>query len=319
MKKNDVFGIGNILVDILVKTDDKFINELGLKKGQFHEIDEIRLREIASKVDKSKIKVVPGGSVVNTLVGIANLGGNVAFYGKIGNDKHGLFLEGDLKKNKIKNNLKRSSKMTGKALTFITPDNERTFAVHLGAAIDLKKKEILEEEIKNSKYLHLTGYEIEASKDSCLHAIDIARKNKIKISIDLADPGVIERNPYLRDVIKNANILFLNEQEAKALTHLEPEKAIEHISSDIDIVAIKLGAKGSIIRHNNRIIKIDGVKAKAVDTTGAGDMYSACILYGISNGWSIEKSANLASFAAAKVVEQIGARVDYSLREKIRI
>jgi len=135
----------------------------------------------------------------------------------------------------------------------------------------------------------------------------------------LADPGVIKRNPELKEIVKNANILFLNEEEAKALTNLEPEKAIEQISNDIDTVAIKLGAQGSIIRHNNNIIKINGIKAKAVDSTGAGDMYAACILYGLSKGWNIEKSANLASFAAAKVVEQIGARLNYNLRDKVNM
>jgi len=315
--KNDVFGIGNILVDILIKTDDKFIEELGLKKGHSNDIDEFKLREIAAKIDNSKVKMSPGGSVVNTLAGIANLGGVVGFYGKIGNDKHGLFLEEDLKKSNILSNIRRSEKMTGKALTFITPDNERTFAVHLGAAIDLNKEEILEDDIKKSKFVHLTGYEIESSRDFCLHVMDIAKKNKVKISIDLADPGVIKRNPELKSIIKNADIIFLNEEEAKALTNLPAEKAIENISNDIGTVAIKLGEKGSLIRHNNKVIRINGIKAKAVDTTGAGDMYAACILYGISKGWGIEKSANLASFAAAKVVEQIGARLNYSLREKV--
>lgn len=318
MKENDVFGIGNPLIDMLIKVDDKVLDKLKLKKGTLHLINkEQELKDILEKIKELKIKVSPGDSTANTLAGIALLGGKTIFVGKTGDDKHGIYYEKTLTKSNVESSLKKNKGLTGKCITFITSDSERTFVVYLGACLNLKKEDLIEKEITDSKFLHLTGYQLEDPnlREMSIHAMKIAKENKTKISIDLADPELIQRNlKDLKQITKKyADIIYLNEKEAKSFTGKEPETAVNKLNDYADIAIVKLGKEGSLINDNGRIIMIAGIKANAVDTTGAGDMYSACILYGLCNNWDLEKAGNLASKLAAKVVEQIGAR----LSEKI--
>ena len=154
-------------------------------------------------------------------------------------------------------------------------------------------------------------------KKASLYAMDIAKKNNIEISADLSDPSLIGRNleEFKKIVEKYIDILFLNENESKAFTNInDEEKALEHLSKIVKLPIIKLGEKGSIISVKNKTLRFRSFKPKkVVDTTGAGDMYAAGILYGITNGLSLEKAGKIASYAATKVIEQTGARLNYKL------
>ena len=318
----DVFGIGSALMDVLIEVDHDYLLELNLKKGQFHLINEEHSKKLLEKIKKHKVKTSPGGSSANTLYGVAMLGGSTVFCGKVGKDKHGNIYEEKMVNGRVKPNLGRSEKITGHAITFITPDSERTFAVHLGAALHLEKADIFFEDLKQSKILHIEGYQLEDKnlRDVSLHAMEFAKKHNVKISIDLGDPGIAQRNKTdIKDMIKKyADIVFANKEEAKALTGLEPLEALNEIAKLTDIAIVKVGKKGSYIKSRNIIYEIPGYKAKTVDTTGAGDMFAAGILYGVAKGHDIKIAGHIGSYFAAKVVEQIGARLENIEKKEVQ-
>ena len=251
--KYDIFGIGSALMDFLIEIGHNELLELNLKKGNFHLIDEEHSKKLLKKLENYKVKTSPGGSSANTLYGVALLGGNVVFCGKIGKDKHGDIYEEKMLDGGVKPKLARSDKMTGHAITFITPDSERTFAVHLGASLHLEKSDVFFDDLRQSRMLHIEGYQLEEKnlRDVSLHAMEFAKKNGIKISMDLGDPGIVSRNKEdIRKMIKNyADIVFANEDEAKALTGLAPLEALNELSKLAGIAIVKLGEKGSCIKQ----------------------------------------------------------------------
>ena len=316
-KTNDVIGLGNALMDFLIEVEDQKLLELNLKKGEMHLVEEDKAKEMLSKIEKQQLKLemVPGGSAANTLKGIAFLGGKSILCGKVGRDKEGMMYVEQMEKCGVVSRIKNHpSKITGHALTFITPDAQRTFSVHLGAALHLAKEEILEEDISDSKILHLEGYQLEGeTKETVLEAMELARKHETLISLDLADPGVIRRNKKLvQKIVQNyVDILFVNEKEAKEFTDKEAEEAVIELSKYVKIAVVKIGAEGSIIGEENGIHYISPFPAKAIDTTGAGDTYAAGFLYGYCCGWPLEKAGRLGSLLASKVVEQKGVKLNH--------
>ena len=318
-KKYDIVGLGNVIVDILVKVDDEFLEGLKLKKGTFHGHNEKQIQDIHSKIKGMQYIVMPGCSVSNTLSTIALLGGKTAFFGKIGDDELAEIYEKAMIKDGIKLNITKTKGLTGKAMTFITPDSERTFAVNLGVASDFRKEEILEDEIKNSKILHLEGYTLYNPKlrEATIHAMQIAKKHRVKISIDLSDQNMIKNNIQLtKEVIKDyVDFLFVNEYEAQALTGKPAEEAINEFKTEIAVV--KLGEKGSLIKKGSEIYRIEPVKANAVDTTGAGDSYAGGFLFGLAKGYDIERCGKIGSFISKLVVQQVGSRLNKALRKEI--
>ncbi|MFH0974465.1 MAG: adenosine kinase [Spirochaetota bacterium] len=315
MSKNnyDVAGIGSPLIDFTVNVDDALLGELGLKKGQMHLIDENKSKDIFLKLKNYKIDRTPGGSSANTLAGLALLGGKGVLFGTVGNDANAEFYIEETEKAGVKTMLSRNSSMTGHAITFITIDSERTFATHLGAALNFRKIDVAEHEIKASGILHIEGYllELPEVREAVKYAMSIAKKNDVKISIDLADPGLIARIPdVIDDTVKNyADIVFVNEAEAKVYTRKEKEAALDAIYSSCDVAIVKLGEHGSLIKKDSTTYRIPAYKADVVNTNGAGDMYAAGILYGLSKNLPIEKAGKIASYAASLVVSQVSTRL----------
>ncbi len=321
LMKYVAYGIGSPLIDIVIKIEEEILAKLKLKKGRMHLLTSKQIKEILDAVENSTVKISPGDSTANTIVGIANLGGKAAYLGKLGKDEHASFFNEDLKKNKVDSKTTQSGNFTGKVIALISPDSERTMAVHLGAALDLKPEDINEEDIKNSEFLHITGYQLEDKnlKETLIKAMNIAKTNNIKISVDLADAELIKRNlEFLKSVVKDyADVVFANEEEAKAFTGKEGKEALHILSETAEIAIIKLGEKGSLIKAEGKIHEIPAYKTEAVDTTGAGDMYAAGFLFGLSKKYGHEKCGKIGSFAASRVVSQHGARLDYSLKEHI--
>ncbi len=309
MKTNDVIGLGNTLMDFLIEVDQDLLLKLNLKKGEMHLVEEHQAKELLNKLQNLIIEEIPGGSAANTLKGIGFLGGKAILCGNVGNDEHGLSYIEAIKKYGVSPRINTHHLTTGHSLTLITPDAERTFSVHLGAALTLTKEDIHEEDIKNSKILHLEGYQFEGpTKQTLMYAIELARKHNTLISVDLADPALIRRNKefFKRLVRDYVDIIFLNEKEALEFTGLEEEEALKEVCKDVKIAVVKIGEKGSLIYSDGKVSKVAGVQAKAVDTTGAGDTFAAGFLYGYCNGWDTKKAGDLGSLFAAKIVEERG-------------
>jgi sugar/nucleoside kinase (ribokinase family) len=313
-----IIGIGNALVDVLIRLDnDYFLEEYNLPKGSMQLVgyEFVNLMKVASRVVNPQL--ASGGSAANTIHGLAHLGIQTSYIGKIGNDEFGDIFSNDLKRNNINPVLLKGKQETGRAITFITPDSERTFATYLGASVELDAADLLPEYFEGYDLLHLEGYLIINHK-LVEKSVELAKKKGLKISIDLASFNVVESNKdFLLKLIKDSvDIVFANEEEAKSLTGLEPEWALRAIARLCDITVVKFGARGSAVKRGNELFRASAVKTNAVDTTGAGDLYASGFLYGLTQGWQLDKCANLGSIVAGKVVETIGAKIsDESWKE----
>ncbi|MGV8151775.1 MAG: adenosine kinase [Candidatus Nanoarchaeia archaeon] len=323
-KKYDVIGLGSALLDIIFEVDDSLLKKIGLKKSQMKLISKKESKEIHELLKENKMQIFPGGSAANTVAGVCILGGKAAFIGKIGNDEHGSIYEKKSIESGINTVLsKHPSEITGHAITLITPDFERTFATHLGAAMHFKIKDVKEQEIKDSKILHIEGYQLDDLdlRSLVIYAMKIANQNNVLVSLDVSDAGLISKHlTSFKEIIKKyVDIVFLNQEEALAFTGKEPDKAIQEIYKNYNckLVVVKLGKQGSLIMHNNRLYEIPAYNANVINTNGAGDMYAAGILFGLANNLDIIKSGKIASFAASKVIEIPGARLDSSLVNEI--
>ncbi|HEY4698915.1 MAG TPA: adenosine kinase [Nitrososphaerales archaeon] len=318
MKEYAVFGIGNALVDFLLQADDDMLKELNLEKGRMHLIDEKQSKAILEKIKGKNVKTVSGGSSANTLAIMSILGSKVVFCGKVGHDEYGSIYETEMVKSNVKSSISKINHLTGHAITFITPDYDRTFTTCLGAALYLNKGDIIEHEVMKSTIVHIEGYQLEGQlRETIMFVMDIAKQHGAKISIDLSDSALIRRNlDYIRMISKTyADILFANENEAEAFTGLNGDEALEELSKFAEICILKLGEKGSMIKQKNNVIVIESFKTIVVDSTGAGDAYAAGFLHGICSGMTLEKSGQLASFVASKVISQVGSRLTSSVLE----
>ncbi|HII72388.1 TPA: adenosine kinase [Candidatus Woesearchaeota archaeon] len=308
----DVYGIGNPIMDVLVELSHEDLKLHPLKKGTFNLVTSGQLKAIQDFIKQSTL--VPGGSVANTMALFSQLGGKAAFCGKVGRDRYAQLYNDEMMKVGVTTHLRDSDVMTGTALTFITPDKDRTFAVHLGAALHLKKEDIDIEAVKRSRYVHVAGYVLEDPnlREAALHALAAAKERGTKISIDCADPALIERcrEDMLKIVTEYADIVFANEDEATALMGVEdPHVACNQLAKICEIAVVKLGKKGSLIRKGNEVACIDPFLVNAVDTTGAGDSYAAAFLFALSKGHDIETAGRLGSYIASRVVQTLGARL----------
>ncbi len=323
IKKCDVLGIGSPLLDIIMNVDEAFLNKMNLKKGSMNFISNDDSLDISEETKEIGKKFMLGGSSANTISGVNVLGTRAGFIGVLGRDDHGKMYQGQTEKEGIISHLQYHDKyLTGHAFTFITPDGERTFATHLGAAIAVEKKHIKELEIRDAKIFHIEAYQLEDPLlcRALFHAIAIAKDAGTKISLDLSDAALIKRNKALfNDVIKeHIDIVFANEDEAKEFTGKNEEGALRLISEICDIAVVKLGENGSLIKSGDEVFRINPYAVRVENTNGAGDMYAAGILHGLVCGMDLKCAGEIASHAASLVVASPGARVHQKHLDSIR-
>ena len=317
MANLDVFGIGNALVDIQAQVDDAMLTQLELDKGIMTLVDESVQRNVITGLDGRPLHRCAGGSAANTIVGIAQLGGSAAFVGKVGSDDTGKFFVEDMRDLGIQMDIDPADQVTGTCAVLITDDAQRTMLTNLAASVTLSEKDIDENEawIKDAKYVYIEGYLLtgESTKAAAYRAIDLAKQHGTKIAFTASDPFLVN---MIRDEIWSliegpVDLFFCNEEEAKSLTGEEDSVvAASKIHEHAENVALTLGEKGSLIMHGGETLPIEGVQVKAIDTTGAGDMYAGGLLYGITNGMSWRQAGHLASHASARIVSQLGARME---------
>ncbi|MCP4872787.1 MAG: adenosine kinase [Proteobacteria bacterium] len=309
----DVFGLGNALVDALVVLDERpLLNKHQLKRGTMHLVSDERWRGVYEEVPHDGVVLHPGGSCANAVSTVALLGGTATFCGLVGTDEladrytAGLqeVLGGHLM-------VQRPGIHTGKCLSLVSNiDAERTMLTDLGAAMELTPAEVPTEAVERSSWLHITGYlftggEMAAAAEK---ALDRALHAGTKVSFDLGDAFVIDhfRESVDRVIEKYADVVFMNEDEARKLGGGDAMQCFHDLAERVDTVVLKLGKRGSIIKRGTDVVPIEAILVDAIDTTGAGDSYAGGFLYGLSQAWPIEACGHLASAVAALTVSQLG-------------
>lgn len=315
-----ILGIGNALVDVMTLVESDFIlREFNLPRGSMQLVDKEKSEKIKAATQIFPRTWASGGSAANTIHGLAMLGADTGFIGSIGRDETGDFFENEMKKAGVNTLLTRRNSSTGTALALITSDSERTFATHLGAAVELTSDDLKPMLFEGYDILYLEGYLI-SDFQFVETACRFAKENDMLVALDLASYNIVESylDSYRIIVEKYVDILFANEQESFEFTGLEPEKALPVLSLLSDIVILKTGAEGSWVRSKDEEIRISAFPVKCVDTTGAGDLYAAGFLYGFANGLDLEKCGVLGSLMAGKVIEIVGARMENEIFLEIR-
>ncbi len=319
MKK--VLGLGNVLVDVMTTLEnDNLLSEFALPKGSMQHVDLEKSNQILASTSNLQKEQAAGGSAANTINGLANLGVQTAFIGKTGKDELGEFFSKDLVKNKIKPLLHQSETTgTGRVVALVSKDSERTFATYLGASIELTGDDLIEDHFKGYDYFHIEGYSVQ-DHGLIRRAVEIAKKQKMIISIDLASYNVVEDNlDFLHQILEEyIDIVFANEEEAKAFTKCEPEEALDVLSGLCRIAVVKMGKNGSLVKKGKDVYAIKAINATPIDTTGAGDLYASGFIYGLLKQYDLEKCGNIAAIAAGNVIEVVGPKMNEQRWEKIR-
>ena len=312
---SSVLGLGNALVDILARLEnDQLLAELNLPKGSMQLVDEAAANKVKEATSHIKKDLASGGSAANTIHGLASLGVKTGFIGKIGKDELGQVFKTDMTEHNITPHLLESETQSGHANALISPDSERTFATFLGAAVELSQDDIVDELFKNYKYFHVEGYLVQ-NKTLIEKAYKMAKANGLITSIDLASFNVVEDNlEFLTKLIHNyVDIVFANEEEAKAYTGKEGEEALHLLAEGTQVAILKLGKEGSMIKRDNEIVKVGIIPANSVDTTGAGDLYAAGFLFGLIRELPLEKCGKIGSILSGHVIEVIGPKMNESI------
>ncbi|HBI81080.1 MAG TPA: adenosine kinase [Bacteroidales bacterium] len=313
-------GLGNALVDILVQLPNEAkLFELDLPKGSMQLVDAKRMQSILAQTEGLPRTLAAGGSAANTIHGLANLGVSAAFIGKVGDDSFGQAFASDLVQNGITPVMLRGNSESGRALAFITPDSERTFAVYLGAAIEMGANDLSLPLFHGYSHFHIEGYLVQ-NHNLIRHAVELAKQNGCIVSLDLASYNVVEENKdFLREIIESyVDIVFANEEEAKAFTGKSPIDALKDLSVLADIAVVKLGANGSLIKQGDNVFEIGVIDASSIDTTGAGDLYAAGFLYGLSKGLSLIKCGEIGSILSGHVIEVLGPKMDIQRWNRVK-
>jgi sugar/nucleoside kinase (ribokinase family) len=318
MKKYDVYGIGNAIVDIVTEVDHDFFVRNNVEKGVMTLVDEKRQLELMQAIDMKKSKMTGGGSAANTVVAVNQFGGKCFYSLLVANDDFGKFFLDDLKWHGVDTNLRYEEcppGHTGRCLVMTTPDASRTLNTFLGISSFLSPRQLDEEAIKNSSFLYLEGYLVTSPKglEAMKQAKRIAEQNKVDVALTFSDPSMVKYFSKQMEEIVGASVdlLFCNDEEALIFTGTNSvSEAREKLKQVAKRFVITLGANGALIFDGDTFINIEPYRVEAVDTNGAGDMFSGAFLYGITHDHSFAEAGKLASLASSKVVTQFGPRLE---------
>lgn len=319
MKKYDVYGMGNALVDMEFLVDDSFLETHKIDRGLMTLVDEARQNLLIDALQKEKTKKQSGGSAANSIIAVSQFGGECFYSCKVASDEYGDFYMNDLREAGVDSNLHNGDRLegiTGKCLVLVSPDAERTMNTFLGITSDYSIHEIDEEALKNSRWLYIEGYLVSSSSghEAMLYARKLAQENGVKTSLTFSDPNMVSFfGDQMRAVVDGGvDLLFCNEEEAKVFTKKDALlEAREELKQYANAFAITLGKNGAIIFDGETFIDIEPYEVKAIDSNGAGDMFAGAFLYGLTHGHSHAQAGKIASLAASKVVSQYGPRLEW--------
>lgn len=318
-RPGDVVAIGSAIVDVLAGAEDGQLARLGLVKGSMKLVSEDESDFLYSQMGPAI--EVSGGSAANTAVGVASLGGSASYLARVAADTLGELFTHDIRAAGVSftSDPARSGPATGRCLVFVTPDAERTMCTYLGAASHLGPEYVDGELIERSKVVYLEGYlwDLPPAKEALRLACSIAGSAGTKVALSLSDPFCVERHrrEFLELSDGGVDLLFSNEDEVKLLYEVdELEDALEQLRSRVETGVVTRGARGSIVSSGPETLAVEPHPVgHVVDTTGAGDLYAAGFLFGLTSGADLERSARLGSLAAGEVISHMGPRPEVPL------
>ena len=317
MKKYDLYGIGNALVDMEYRVSDEKLGELGVDKGLMTLIEEDRHHELVHQLSDLSHKKASGGSAANSVIALAQLGGDGFYSCKVSNDDFGDFYLADMNQCNVDTNLDNTAREdghTGKCIVMVTPDADRSMNTYLGVTVNLSEAEVDPQAIVNSKYVYMEGYLVasDTGRAAAVKAASIAREAGIPTVLTLSDPNMVNffKEGLLEMAGNDLDLLFCNEDEATLMTGTDNVEAAAEALKKLTVkFAITVGAEGSVVYDGTTMSKIPAPKVDVIDTNGAGDMYAGAFLYGLTHDMSFVQSAELASRAASKIVTHFGPRL----------
>ena len=321
--KYDVFGIGNPLIDIIIRVDDAMLKELDLTKGSMSLVGQEQQARILEKNRDHRKVTALGGSCANTMVMLSQLGGSSALAGNIGNDELGDDFNEQLISSGVSSYLRRKDGMTGCTIILVTPDADRTMNTHLGMCQHLSKDDLNLEGLKDSRSLYITGYQWDTptQKEAVRTALEHAREHGIPIAFSLSDLFCVEKHKadFQELLDRYVDLVFCNELEAQAMTgQADVQDQLRSLTKSVDHVVITMGKEGSVIGHKGEVHRINPFTVNAIDTTGAGDAFAAGYLYALAMNYPVPDAGRLASYCAATIVTIDGPRFDGDFRERVR-
>lgn len=313
-KNYDVITICNALMDIVVDASEDDIQRFALTKGHMHLVDANKQKELLQHFSSRQQTIELGGSAMNAVRALALLKKKAIFVGMVAQDSFGAQIQKRMSELDITSHLHTSTQEpTGTCLILVTPDGERTMNTHLGASRLYNKQVIPSDELSQTSVLHISGYQwdTEDQKQAIGTALGLAEKAGSLVSFDVADPHVVSvHGADFRKVIENhADIVFANREESFLLYGLNPEETAQKISDMGAMAVIKLGAEGALIQKGKDKVRVQSVKTHVVDTTGAGDMFAAGVLYGLISALPLSDCGKIAALLASDVISRYGAHL----------
>lgn len=317
----DVVGIGNAIIDLLAHADDKFLERHQLARGAMTLIDEATAENLYAAM--GPVTRASGGSAGNTIAGLGSLGAACGYIGKLRDDELGAAYRHDLLAAGVRftTAMATDGPATARCIIFVTSDGERTMNTYLGACVNLTADDIDEALVASAKVTYLEGYLYDdpQAKAAFHRAADIAHAAGRKVALSLSDAFCVERHraDFLDLVENRVDILFANETEVASLFQSNDlDSALARLATMVDLAAVTLGAEGSVVVRGDERIKSAATRVeRVVDTTGAGDLYAAGFLYGLTQDQPLAECARIAGLAAAEVISHFGARPETPLRE----
>jgi sugar/nucleoside kinase (ribokinase family) len=318
MAKYNIYGIGAAIVDTEVVVNDSFLNENEISKGLMTLVDEGRQKYLIDSLTTQSIPVKRscGGSACNSVVAASRFGSSAFFSGKVADDEEGVFFVKDLKHSGVDfHQVDPSNGVTGKCLVMVTPDAERTMNTNLGASLELSYREIDETALANSDWLYIEGYVVTDDQRTSVarDAMAFAKKNRVKTSLSLSDPFVVEVfSDNIKTIIgeNGVDLIFCNGDEARSFTGTHTiEAAAEALKKYAKTFAITRGPGGSLVFDGTNLIHTPGILTNAIDTNGAGDIFAGAFLHALISGRDYSWAAQFANTAASIVVSSFGPRI----------
>jgi sugar/nucleoside kinase (ribokinase family) len=318
-----VVGIGNAIVDVLADTDDAFLDEQSLAKGSMTLVDVGRATDLYARMG-SKVEC-SGGSAANSMAGLASLGGQATYIGKVRDDALGEVFRRDIRAAGVAFDTPSATAgpPTGRCLILVTPDAQRTMQTLLGASATLQPEDVDHAAVAEASITFLEGYlwDPEPAKRAFLRATGIAHAAGRKVALSLSDPFCVERHrDEFRDLVeRHVDVLFANQDEVVSLYQTPTvDAAIARLRGQCEVAAVTRGAEGSIVLSRDGLLEVAAEPVeRVVDTTGAGDLYAAGFLYGLSEGRDLATCGRIGSIAAGEIISHVGARPATPLREVV--